>query len=326
MFEGFTLGGNWVDLVIIALLLFSLWEGMERGLILGTIDLFGFFSSFLASLKLYPYVGQILSINFNLPRGIANALGFLLAGFLAQVIYSVAVNYFYRRIPRSMIKTRWNRWSGFIPSIGSGAVFIAFVLTVFISLPIRGSVKADILSSKIGSRLVHETQGVEHELRGVFGEAVNETLNFITIPPSSQEHIDLKFTQKELTVSPQDEQAMLSLINAERQKEGLESLKSDEKLKGLAQAHAKDMFERGYFSHYSPEGLSPFDRMEKAKIQFQAAGENLALAPSVNLAHQGLMNSPGHRKNILSPDFGKVGIGAIDGGVYGVMFVQEFTD
>ena len=66
--------------------------------------------------------------------------------------------------------------------------------------------------------------------------------------------------------------------------------------------------------------------MDKAGIHFQAAGENLALAPNINLAHQGLMNSPGHRANILSPDFKKVGIGVIDGGIYGEMFVQEFSN
>ncbi|KKR88441.1 MAG: SCP-like protein extracellular [Candidatus Gottesmanbacteria bacterium GW2011_GWA2_41_12] len=66
--------------------------------------------------------------------------------------------------------------------------------------------------------------------------------------------------------------------------------------------------------------------MKNAGIFYTEAGENLAFAPNVNIAHAGLMNSPGHRANILSPDFGKVGIGVIDGGIYGEMFVQKFTD
>ena len=86
------------------------------------------------------------------------------------------------------------------------------------------------------------------------------------------------------------------------------------------------MLKKGYFSHYTPEGLSPFDRMEKVGIVYLAAGENLALSPNADLAMQGLMNSEGHKANILSKDFGKVGIGAIDGGVYGQMYCQEFTD
>jgi uncharacterized protein YkwD len=86
------------------------------------------------------------------------------------------------------------------------------------------------------------------------------------------------------------------------------------------------MLARGYFSHYTPEGLSPFDRMTQAGIAYTSAGENLAFSPNVQLAMQGLMQSPGHRANILSKDYGKVGIGVIDGGIYGEMFVQEFTN
>ncbi len=320
------LNGNWIDLLIIIILLLSVWEGFGRGLFFGIIDLAGFLISFLSALKLYLFVGELLVVNFALSRGIAHAIGFLLAGFASQLAYSLLVNIVYPFIPKKLQNAKWNSLLGFIPSLGSGAIFTSFILTLLISLPIRGSIKADILSSKLGGPLVRQTQGVERQLRSIFGEAVSETLTFLTIPTTSQEHLDLNFTQKELTLSPEDEQIMLGLLNGERTQIGLPALKKDQALTSVARAHAKDMFERGYFSHYTPEGSSPFDRMERAGIQFSAAGENLALAPSVQLAHQGLMNSKGHRENILSSDFGKVGIGAIDGGVYGIMFVQEFTD
>ena len=86
------------------------------------------------------------------------------------------------------------------------------------------------------------------------------------------------------------------------------------------------MLARGYFSHYTPEGLSPFDRMNQAHISFTYAGENLAFSANVQLAMQGLMNSPGHKANILSSHYHKIGIGVIDAGIYGEMFDQEFTD
>ncbi|MGH7246459.1 MAG: CAP domain-containing protein, partial [Candidatus Levyibacteriota bacterium] len=78
--------------------------------------------------------------------------------------------------------------------------------------------------------------------------------------------------------------------------------------------------------HYTLQGLSPFDRMSAADIIYTFAGENLAFSPNVNLAMQGLMNSKGHRENILSKNFHRVGVGVLDAGVYGEMFVQEFTD
>jgi uncharacterized protein YkwD len=86
------------------------------------------------------------------------------------------------------------------------------------------------------------------------------------------------------------------------------------------------MFADGMFSHVDNDGQSPFDRMHHGGVTFDVAGENLALAPTLTLAHQGLMNSPGHRANILSPDYRAVGIGVIDGGSYGLIVVQDFTD
>jgi uncharacterized protein YkwD len=66
--------------------------------------------------------------------------------------------------------------------------------------------------------------------------------------------------------------------------------------------------------------------MKAAHIRFINAGENLALAQTLQIAHTNLMNSPGHRANILSPAFGRLGIGILDGGYYGIMISQEFRN
>lgn len=55
-------------------------------------------------------------------------------------------------------------------------------------------------------------------------------------------------------------------------------------------------------------------------------GENLAFAPNLELAHQGLMNSPGHRANILSSDYYKIGIGIAQSEDYGLMITQVFSN
>jgi len=66
--------------------------------------------------------------------------------------------------------------------------------------------------------------------------------------------------------------------------------------------------------------------MRAAGIRYLTAGENLALAPTLQVAHNGLMNSPGHRANILHAQFGRLGIGILDGGIRGLMVSQEFRD
>jgi uncharacterized protein YkwD len=119
---------------------------------------------------------------------------------------------------------------------------------------------------------------------------------------------------------------MLELVNQERVAAGLKPLAPDPELTEVARRHSADMFARGYFAHDTPEGRDPFDRMRGANVRFVTAGENLALAPTVQVAHRGLMNSPGHRANILYPQFGRVGIGIMDGGIRGLMISQEFRN
>ncbi|MFN8536629.1 MAG: CvpA family protein [Thermomicrobiales bacterium] len=130
----------------------------------------------------------------------------------------------------------------------------------------------------------------------------------------------------ELVPDPEAEEQLLALVNEERVKVGLPPLEFDPALVPVGRAHATEMFDLGYFAHESPVTGTPFDRLAAAGIEYRAAGENLAFAPDVNTAHRGLMNSPGHRANILSPDFGRVGIAIMRSKYHGLMVVQMFRD
>ena len=207
-------------------------------------------------------------------------------------------------------------------------MFLLFVSLVF-AFPVRGQIKQDILNSTTGPAFVNIGQQFELQIKGVFSEAISESVNFLTVKPRSDEVVQLDFKVKntELSVDAVSEEKMIELVNSERVKRGIHPLQKDEQLMQLGRAYAKEMFEHGFFSHVSQvDGSTPGDRANRMNIEYMVLGENLAYAPDVYLAHQGLMNSEGHRKNILSEDFGRVGIGVIDGGVYGKMFVQEFAN
>lgn len=121
-----------------------------------------------------------------------------------------------------------------------------------------------------------------------------------------------------------DEQRMIDLVNQERTRAGLPELKVNLELVKVARKKAAEMVENNYFSHTSPTYGTPFEMMKKFGISYLTAGENLAGAPSVDLAHQNLMNSPGHRANILNSTFKEIGIGVAEGSSYGKIFVQMF--
>lgn len=127
---------------------------------------------------------------------------------------------------------------------------------------------------------------------------------------------------KELTI---DEKKMLSLINSERKKAGLSPLKVDMRLVSISRQKSKDMIDKNYFGHTSPTYGTPFEVLKKNGVNYRFAGENLAGAPDVVSAHNSLMKSPGHRANILNPNYNYVGIGIVDGGPYGKMYTQTFV-
>lgn len=119
-----------------------------------------------------------------------------------------------------------------------------------------------------------------------------------------------------------DQQRMLDLINQERSKVGVASLKIDAQLQKMAQVKSDEMVAKSYFSHTSPTYGSPFDMMKTFGINYSTAGENIAGNSSVEGAHEALMNSPAHKENILKSSF--IGIGITASPTYGKMFAQEF--
>jgi uncharacterized protein YkwD len=146
--------------------------------------------------------------------------------------------------------------------------------------------------------------------------------------PEPDRHVfyKLNFQVKEPVVRPDLEMEMLRMINKDREAEGLRPLVADPELTEVARRHSTDMFARGYFSHYTPEKVGPFDRMKEFNLRYIKAGENLSMAPTLASSHRGLMKSPGHRENIMKAAFGRVGIGIMDGGRYGLMVTQDFRN
>lgn len=122
------------------------------------------------------------------------------------------------------------------------------------------------------------------------------------------------------------EQQMLDLVNQERAKAGVAPLKVDMRLVQTARTKSQDMIDNKYFAHTSPK-LGEFHVIIRQAVgsDYSYLGENLAGAPAVQTAHNLLMNSEGHRKNILNPNYTHIGIGIRDGGPYGKMFTQHFA-
>ncbi|MET7482133.1 CAP domain-containing protein [Streptomyces sp. NPDC005538] len=119
--------------------------------------------------------------------------------------------------------------------------------------------------------------------------------------------------------------SVVELTNRERAGAGLPALAVDPLLAAAAQAHSTDMVARAFYSHTSPDGSQPWDRAAAAGSRRRTIGENIACGQrSPAEVVEGWMNSPGHRANILKPDFTHIGIGFAGGGQMGTYWTQLF--
>lgn len=318
---------NWVDIGFILVLIYFIW--LTKGFIEGLMDLIGFLLSLVIAYRFYQDVARIAEMYFHTPQGLTQAASFFFIWFLLETVLFGLVTHLILKYIRPANEHPVNRRLGFIPGIIQAfAVFLLLTGVVF-ALPVKGWIKEDILNSVCGPYFVNLSQSTEMRVKSVFGKAVSESLNFLTVKPRSGESLDLEFkvSAEKLHEDPASEQIMYKRVNEERQTAGAKALEFDDSLRDLARAYARQMLQNGFFSHLSlVDGTMAADRADRAGIPYVAIGENLAYAPDVYIAHQGLMNSQGHRHNILYPDFGRVGIGVIDAGLYGKMFVQVFTD
>lgn len=158
-------------------------------------------------------------------------------------------------------------------------------------------------------------------------------------PPAAVVHgpQSIPVVHAHLIVQAQYERTMAAEVNAERSQHGLAPLEFDPQLVAVAREHARDMLDRAYFDHVTPDGRTPADRLTAAGIRWHASAENISYqwhsagpgsdtVDDERRAQDGLWNSPHHRANMLDARFHRVGIGAISTSVYGTAFVQVFSD
>lgn len=318
---------NWIDFLLLLVILLGVFAGYARGFILSFLDLARAVISVLAALFFYQPVARLLEQINDWTEIWNQPAAFILIFLSTTIIFQIFSVLLLKRLPREIHARTSNRIFGAFPGAANGFVLAAILASFLLAVPFSDEFSEVTRNSRAANWLAGYTEELEARLQPIFGEAVRQTLNRrTTINPDSQERIQLPYKVENPRPRPDLEAEMLNLINRERASAGLEPLEADPELLDTARKHSVDMFARGYFSHYTPENRDPFDRMRADGITYRTAGENLALAPSLQVAHTGLMNSPGHRANILRPQFGRVAIGILDGGRRGLMVTQNFRN
>ncbi len=107
------------------------------------------------------------------------------------------------------------------------------------------------------------------------------------------------------------EAQLFALLNDARRAQGRPPLERDEAIAQVARAHSRDMVEHGFVGHTSPTTGSAADRVQRAGLRSGLVLENIGRGYSAAELHRGLLESPGHRANLVNPDVTHVGLGVV---------------
>lgn len=310
------------DIILILSILFFAWLGYRRGFINSFLDLIKWTGTLLLAVFLCADTADLLARNFLIQQEWQRPVAFALLFGITLLILTLLFFLLKKVISPNVQQSFTNKITGVIPGFLSGiviAVLLAKIFTASVWIAPGDKGNKNVLISS----LTNSTSWLDEKMEQVFTTPAPPLISGATETLYSESD---EFKSATFNARPDLEEQMLHMLNAERKTMGLKLLTADGKLQLAAHAHAADMFTKGYFSHITPEGINPFERMKKLGVKYSSAGENLAHSDNLEAAHTGLMNSPGHRANILNKLFGKVGISILDGGVKGLMVVQEFSN
>ena len=321
-----SLNGNYIDLIIIFVVLYYVYLSHSHKFWNVFSDLASFVGSVIVSTIVFRFVSKFINLNFNLGLPASNLIGFILSIVILEFSLSSLMYFLASQFLEKLKISKLLNHLSLVVGIMQGLIVCIFFVNLAYYLPIKPNINVDIEYSKIANFILIRNQKTQDIYNEIFDPSIFNSLSYLTIKPEEDKRINLDVKKLDLTVDQNSEKEMFEKINSERSALAISKLTYSNNLSVLAEEYAMDMWKRKYFSHYSPEGQNVGDRLKENKIKYAYAGENLALAPTVAIAHNGLMNSEGHRKNILETKFTKVGVGVVDNGVYGKIFVQVFTD
>jgi uncharacterized protein YkwD len=107
------------------------------------------------------------------------------------------------------------------------------------------------------------------------------------------------------------ERRLRELVDEERSRAGVRRLSNEPRLTAIARAHGVDMREHGFVGHTSPNTGTAADRVARAGVRTGLVLENVGRGYTPEEVHQSLLDSPGHRENVVSADATHAGVGVV---------------
>ena len=306
-------------------------RGWLRGFVKEAMDLIGLIVGAFVAFRYSRSLGEIFeSMSQTGPtvaRYVAGIVLFLVVGSLA----AIGAHYLGKVAYRPGFKTS-NRLFGALAATSWGWLLATVIIMLSTVLPLRGGFDEAFEKSVIVGTITNPEGVTQRTVRAVAGDRLFSQVmaledlfgdQQVILEPGQSIVLD-PVPAEDLTIDDTSARRIFELVNDSRIEAGLTPLVWSDALSSVGLAHAREMYVEGYFSHESPRTGTVGDRVTAAGISYVIVGENLALAADAIQVHEGLMDSPSHRENILRPQFRRLGIGVVDGPT-GLMVVQVFS-
>ncbi|HEX9601154.1 MAG TPA: CvpA family protein, partial [Mariniflexile sp.] len=137
----FSLRGNWIDLLIIVIVIYFVTEGLRFGFWTMVADFLSFGLSLIISIFGFSFVAQILRTNFALSNSLANLFGFLFTAILVGSVLNITFSFIVKKIPDKFHNNKYLHFAAIIPAVGEALVIVSFVLSLVVNLPIPSEYK-----------------------------------------------------------------------------------------------------------------------------------------------------------------------------------------
>ncbi len=320
-----------LDLLLGFSLAFLLLRGWLRGFVREAFDLAGLILGAVLAFRLGAPVGRVL----HDMSGVAEDLTRLAGGVIVFFAVGLAAALGARAVERTAERPGLNlvnRASG-AALAGLWGVFLAtLLLTLLAVLPLPGAVASRVDGSVVSQALTDPAGVPQRLFSGLSGDRVVATLlelrdavgvrrvtlegdEVLVLPPAEPARLER---------DPAAAADVYERLNRARVDAGEDPLAWAPALAEVAAGYARQMYVTGRFAHADAGGRVAADRLQDAGLTYRVAGENLALAATPADVHRGLLDSPGHRANMLAPEFSRVGVAVVSGPL-GLMTVQVFT-
>jgi len=311
-----------VDVIGIVFIIGFVIFAINSGIILAITSFSSFvLSAFLGALILPGFLDFLKDIGWT-----ENVYSPLIVYFVALIVVWIgAVSIFFPYIRRTKNTTS---------KVLSSPIWFIHALLIFIFLCAilpQFTLSAKVIDSVDSSLIYSLTDriGPINRLKMTNLQSLNHSLaKAIVVSQTNTESVNLNsgYDISDLKLMKSEGAAIYTLINQERVKVGMDYLEEDQNLELLAANYAVEIARNRRLSHVGLNGLTPEGRARALGVKFEYLGENLALAPETEIAHEKLFQSPSHHKNIVSPVYRRMGVAVLDLGRSGKIVVQEFAN